>query len=68
LGIKARRSNEIFAQIKKGNYENKPGWVRISLHATMKMAEIDYIAGAVNEISHNKDFFLHQYTDNDLCV
>jgi len=63
LDIDSHRSNEIYSQIRIGNYENKPGWTRISLHATMKSEEIKYIAVAINEIASNKDYFEKHYVN-----
>jgi len=61
LNISEHYSNILHNQIKKGNCHNKPGWVRISLHATMKKEEIEYISNAINEIADNRGYFSNQY-------
>ncbi len=49
--INAEESKVITNAIDNGNYDLKPGWVRISIHPTMSDDEIDYILGAINEVA-----------------
>ena len=53
LHVSRELSTAITRQIDEGDFSNKPGWVRISLHPTMTDAELDYIAGALREIRKN---------------
>ncbi|MCL1990491.1 MAG: aminotransferase class V-fold PLP-dependent enzyme [Defluviitaleaceae bacterium] len=61
LKIDDHSSYDIHNQVKDGIYGNKPGWVRISLHATMTQKEVKYIADAINEIATNQNFFFNKY-------
>ena len=48
-------SHEITSRIDQGDYSEKPGWVRISIHPIMTNDEIDSIIQAVREIvRHHK--------------
>lgn len=51
LGIDRTTSAEIAAQIDQGNEAVKPGWVRVSLHPTMTLADVDRIADAIECVS-----------------
>lgn len=51
LGINQETSKSITDEINRGNLEAKPGWVRISLHPTMTIEEIDEIVEAIKEIT-----------------
>jgi selenocysteine lyase/cysteine desulfurase len=51
LGIDRARSESIRAALLAGDAEQKPGWVRLSMHPTMTDEEIDYIAGAVEGVA-----------------
>ena len=61
LEINKKESNEIYQQIINGNYDKKPGWVRVSLHAVMRKKDVEYIADSVYEIASKKDFFRQKY-------
>ncbi len=53
LGISKVQSKIISNQIDQGDVSKKPGWVRLSLHPTMKNAEVYYITNAIKEIVLN---------------
>ena len=53
LNIDYDKSHQITDKINSGDIGIKPGWVRISLHPTMKNGEIDFIIGAIEEIILN---------------
>jgi selenocysteine lyase/cysteine desulfurase len=46
-------SNKITSKIDAGILEEKPGWVRMSIHPTMSDAEVDYIIDAVKQVAEN---------------
>ena len=50
LCIDRVRSEAIRDALLRGEMQNKPGWVRLSLHPTMTDDEIDYIADAVEKV------------------
>lgn len=67
LHIDAQKSKEIADKINQGDLSGKPGWVRISLHPTMRDTEIDRIADAINAITENykewqKDYCFNLHT------
>ncbi len=57
-------SDRITCEISKGNLSAKPGWVRMSLHPTMKNDEIDYILNAIIDITNNHKELASNYTYN----
>ncbi len=46
-------SNKITSKINKGDWSEKPGWVRLSLHPTMSETEVEYIINAVKHIGNH---------------
>jgi len=50
LRIDQDKSQHIIETIDRGDLSKKPGWIRVSLHPTMPMAEVDYILHAIREI------------------
>ena len=48
-------------KINSGDLSTKPGWVRISLHPTMKDSEIIFIADALKEIQKNIKTWQKEY-------
>lgn len=57
-------SDVINEMIKAGCQTDKPGWVRISVHPTMKNAEIDYICDALEQIVANHEEWEQDYAYN----
>jgi selenocysteine lyase/cysteine desulfurase len=51
LNVDQTVSRKILADIQAGYLENKPGWVRLSIHPTMTDAEIQLIMDAVQQIA-----------------
>lgn len=64
LGINQEKSKSITDELNRGNLKAKPGWVRISLHPTMTIEEIDQIAEAIHEIALNADEWAKDYMYN----
>ena len=57
LNISYDESKRITEMIDLGDFSQKPGWVRASLHPVMTDAEIDYILEALKEIfAHHKEW------------
>lgn len=61
LGIDADTSHSIVHKIGHGNLADKPGWVRMSLHPTMSIAEIDTMISAVRDIADNGQYYAQDY-------
>jgi len=53
LNVSYEKSKEITCKINKGDFSEKPGWVRLSLHPTNTNEEIQTVIYALNEISKN---------------
>lgn len=68
LDVSYDRSQEITSKISLGDLSEKPGWVRLSLHPTMRDAELDFVVGAIREIALNhsdwgKDYLYNKHTN-----
>lgn len=53
LEVSYEQSEEITNKINHGDLSEKPGWVRWSLHPTMRTAEVDLMLEALNDIVAN---------------
>ncbi len=53
LHVSPDQSKRITEKIDHGDYSEKPGWVRLSIHPTMNNDEIYFIADAINQIVKN---------------
>jgi len=68
LNITKERSKQITDKIDKGDLTEKPGWVRLSIHPTMKNDELNFIIKAIREIVENhkewkKDYIYKKETN-----
>lgn len=68
LHIDQQTSKKITDQIDAGDLSAKPGWVRLSIHPTMKDDEIYFIIDAIREIVKNivrweKDYQYNSHTN-----
>jgi len=62
LGVDRKKSEQIVREIEKGNTENKPGWIRLSIHPTTSDAEVAYIIQSIGELTEKypqwqKDYY-----------
>jgi selenocysteine lyase/cysteine desulfurase len=57
-------SHSITSKIDHGHLEEKPGWVRMSLHPVMTNEEVDYILDAIKLTIENKDIWSKDYVYN----
>lgn len=62
LHVDIDQSKKITDKIDKGDFSEKPGWVRMSVHPTMTNDEIYFITGAIKEIVNNIDIWKKDYT------
>ncbi len=53
LDVTYDHSHRITEMINKGDFSEKPGWVRLSLHPTMTDSELDSVIIALREIQAN---------------
>ncbi|MDR3669183.1 MAG: selenocysteine lyase, partial [Ignavibacteriaceae bacterium] len=56
------RSKRISDKINQGDFSEKPGWVRFSLHPTMTNKEIDFILSAIEDIIINSKTWSLDYS------
>jgi selenocysteine lyase/cysteine desulfurase len=61
LDVSYEKSQKITDSISSGDLSEKPGWVRLSLHPTMKDQEVVYIADALKQIAQNHKIWAKDY-------
>lgn len=60
-----REASILMAQsIRTGDQSLRPGWVRVSLHPVMTLAEVDYIVSSLKEIVACRDRWQEEYRYN----
>lgn len=62
LNVSHVKSKSITNKISQGDFSNKPGWVRLSLHPIMTNEELYYIINAIHEISLHHEIWINEYT------
>ena len=68
LNVSHEQSNLITQQINRGDFSEKPGWVRLSLHPTLTNDELYYIVDAIRTVSEKhkeweKDYVYNKHTN-----
>lgn len=68
LDVSYEKSKSITEKINTGDLSEKPGWVRVSLHPTMKNKEVLYLIEALKQIQSNhkawsKDYYYDKHTN-----
>ena len=61
LHVDEEMSRSITCEIDEGDLTHKPGWVRMSLHPTNTLAEVDYICDAILEIAEKHETWAADY-------
>lgn len=64
LDVSHEHSRRITEKINQGDLSEKPGWVRVSLHPTMSVQDVFYIADALKQIRQNHEIWSRDYTYN----
>ncbi|HPD94753.1 MAG TPA: aminotransferase class V-fold PLP-dependent enzyme [Tenuifilaceae bacterium] len=71
LHVSKEQSHKITEMISHGDFSQKPGWVRWSIHPTTTDQEVEYIADALEEIAKNGQTWKDDYTyckkSNEFC-
>jgi len=62
LDVTYDHSHRITEMINKGDFSEKPGWVRLSLHPTMTDDELDTVITALKEIQADASVWSKDYT------
>jgi len=65
LEVSYEQSQEITDKISHGDLSDKPGWVRWSLHPTMKDSEVDLMVTALKDIIENIETYRNDYIYNN---
>ena len=53
LNVDQETSRKITDLINQGDFTNKPGWIRVSLHPTMTNEEVSFIGDAIQALAKN---------------
>jgi selenocysteine lyase/cysteine desulfurase len=61
LHVSRKQSKQITNLIDMGDFSQKPGWVRLSLHPTMTNGELYYIIHAIDEVIDNARIWAADY-------
>ena len=64
LNVGKARSYEIFRSIQAGDMSCKPGWVRLSIHPTMRNEDIDFIMDAIENTARHYTKWMKDYVYN----
>lgn len=64
LHIDPKTSQKIYAQVKRGIMDHKPGWIRLSIHPSMSDDDVDYIIHAMEELVKNFKKWSEDYEYN----
>jgi selenocysteine lyase/cysteine desulfurase len=68
LHIDPGRSKEITQLIDRGDYSEKPGWIRVSLHPTMTDQEARYIGESIRELAQKHLEWRDEYDFDPACL
>lgn len=64
LNVSQEYSGSITCEIDEGNLSQKPGWIRMSIHPTMKNEELAFILNAIKALSENHQEWSKDYEYN----
>ena len=68
LNIDPGRSKHITDMIDQGDYSEKPGWMRLSLHPSMTDEEVKYIGQSIVELAKKHLEWREEYTFDPACL
>lgn len=68
LNIDPGRSKHITDMIDQGDYSEKPGWMRLSLHPTMTDEEVRYIGQSIVDLAEKHQEWREEYTFDPACL
>jgi selenocysteine lyase/cysteine desulfurase len=68
LNIDPGLSKKITDKIAMGDYSEKPGWMRVSLHPTMTDDEVDYIGKSIQALAENFQDWMDEYHFDPACL
>ncbi|NQS92612.1 MAG: aminotransferase class V-fold PLP-dependent enzyme [Chloroflexi bacterium] len=68
LNIDPRKSQLITDLIDRGDYSEKPGWIRISLYPTMTDEEVIFIGNSIKAMADNFSQWREEYDLDPACL
>ena len=68
LNIDPGRSHQITDLIDRGDYSEKPGWIRVSLHPTMTDQEVTMIGESIVKLAQNHQQWREEYDFDPACL
>ncbi len=68
LNIDPGHSHHITDLINKGDYSEKPGWIRVSLHPTMTDEEVVYLGKSITELAGKFLEWREEYNFDPACL
>ncbi len=68
LNIDPGRSRHITELIDRGDYSEKPGWMRISLHPTMTDQEVVYMGESIVQLAEKHREWREEYDFDPACL
>ncbi|MGI9273605.1 MAG: aminotransferase class V-fold PLP-dependent enzyme [Endozoicomonas sp.] len=66
LNVSREQSAEITDAIDQGDYSTKPGWVRVSLHPSHSVDDINYLADALTQLASHHPSWAQDYQRESL--
>ncbi|PCI62989.1 MAG: selenocysteine lyase [Gammaproteobacteria bacterium] len=64
LNVDHDTSNKITEKINRGDYAEKPGWIRASFHPTTTDEEVKFVVDAINQLTENIEQWQKDYRFN----
>jgi selenocysteine lyase/cysteine desulfurase len=64
LHVDKQYSKSIVEKISFGDLTDKPGWIRMSIHPTMTLSEVKYIADSIKALAENHQEWAKDYEYN----
>ncbi len=68
LNIDQNHSRQITDLINQGDYSEKPGWMRISLHPTMTSDTVNFIAKSIKTLAKKHQEWREEYDFDPACL
>ncbi|MFD2891228.1 aminotransferase class V-fold PLP-dependent enzyme [Flavobacterium chuncheonense] len=65
LHVDQERSNSIVCKISSGDLEEKPGWIRMSIHPTTTTQEIEFVCNCIKALAENHQEWAKEYKYNN---
>ena len=65
LHVDQERSNSIVCKISSGDLEEKPGWIRMSIHPTTTTQEIEFVCECIKALAENHQEWAKEYQYNN---